>query len=146
MKTIQEIARETRESLRRLISGQVTQTECAETLWELRGYLHRDVERDCLDSILADLSRVFGSIDKIGDYFEPTEERNLNELWKWFISDQSHVRLVEAAIRNYEKTDDLYRSISLALCDKKYEIFEVAKAYIMEIYEDQPDEDEDEDK
>jgi len=143
MKTIQEVATETRKLLCLLKGGLVKlqRAECAETLWDLQVYLANEDERECLERILDNIAGAFGPIDKIEEYFEPTKEDDPNELWEWFISDQSHVRLVEEAIRD-TANNDLYKSISLALLWKDLEIFEAAKAYIMEVFKDQPDDEE----
>lgn len=152
MKTIQEIAEETRDLLNNLKDGSVKlpKAECSKTLWTLRGYLASYDQWNRLDTILANVAGAYQKIDDIDEYFEPTIEDDSNELWGWLICDQSHLRLVEEAIREYyevnpAKTHDLYDSIARALLKKEYEIFWAAKAYIMEVYKDQPDEDEDKD-
>jgi uncharacterized protein YydD (DUF2326 family) len=152
MKTIQQIAGETRELLSNLRSGNVRidKADCSKTLWDLRGYLADDDERNRLDTILANIEFAAQEIEDIDEYFEPTQENDVNELWGWLICNQSHVRLVEQAIQEYSinnpaKTHDLYKSIGRALLEKELEIFGAAKAYIMEEYKNQPD-DEDEDE
>lgn len=152
MKTIQEIAEETRDLLRNLKNGSVKipKSECPTTLWNLRGYLACTDEWNCLDIILANISGESRRIDDIDEYFEPTTEDDSSELWEWFILDQSHVRLVEEVIREYDcvnpaKNHNLYDSIARALLKKECEIFWAVKAHIMEVYKDQPDDDKDED-
>lgn len=149
MKTIQEIAEETRDLLEELKNGsiQLPKDECSVTLWNLRGYLASDDDLNRLDTILANITCESQKIDDI-DEFEPTTEDNVNELWGWFILDQSHVRLVEEVIREYytvnpARSHDLYDSIARALLKKELEIFWAAKAYIMEVYKDQPDNEDD---
>ena len=153
MKTIQEIAKETRELLSDLKNGhvQLPKEECPERLWSLRGYLASDDEWNRLDTILCNIEIAQQELDDIDEYFEPTTEDNVNELWGWLIIDQSHIQLVEESIHEYytvnpAKNHDLYDSIGRALLKKEYEIFLATKAYIMEIYNDRPeDDDEDED-
>lgn len=152
MKTIQEIAEETRDLLQELKNGsiQLPKDECSETLWNLRGYLASADELNRLDTILANITCESQKIDDIDEYFEPKTEDDSNELWGWLICDQSHLRLVEEAIREYyevnpAKNHDLDDSIARALLKKEFEIFWAAKAYIMEVYKDQSDDGEDED-
>lgn len=152
MKSIQEIAEETRELLYNLRTGatKIDKEDCSETLWDLRGYLADSDLRERLDLTLCEIVSAQQDLDDIDEYFEPTTQGNVCRLWEWFIRDQSHARLVEEAIREYHevnpaKNHDLYDSIARALLKKEFEIFWAAKAYIMEVYKAQPDEDEDED-
>lgn len=153
MKSIQEIAEETRELLYNLRTGatRIDKGDCSETLWELRGYLADNDTRERLDSIVWDIAHdPREPLEDINESFEPTTQNNTCTLWKWFILDMSHVRLVEEAIREYHevnpaKNHALDDSIARALLKKEFEIFWAAKAYIMEVYEDQPKDDEDED-
>jgi hypothetical protein len=154
MKSIQDIAKETRNLLYDLRTGaiQLDREDCSEKFWDLREYLADYHERECLDLILSDISGdACEQLDDIDEYFEPAMQHDTVRLWDWLIRDQSHIRLVEEAIHehytvNPAKGHDLYDSIARALWKKEFEIFSAAKAYIMEVYNDQPDEDdEDED-
>ena len=150
METIQEIARQTRELLYNLRTGatRIDKEDCSETLWVLRGYLADSDLRERLDLILCEIeSNAREPLEDIDEYLQPATQTDTCRLWEWLVRGKSHVRLVEEAIREYysvnpAKNHDLYDSIGRALLKKEFEIFWAAKAYIMEVYKNQPDDEE----
>lgn len=70
-----------------------------------------------------------------------------SDLWKWLISDPTHLRQVQehvSRVHELGQEPDLNTCIQFAVWDEWREVFESVKDYLVEEYNAQPDEDDDE--
>lgn len=154
MKTIQEIAEQcyvffNKDYTYNCSFAGIDKVNCPKSLLRLIGYTSDTYLFKFLQFSLDTISKIHESqstpdeMRLSSDWSEPNfTSWGSSDLWQWLISDFSHLDLVQqhiSQVHTLGHNPDLSACIQLAVWDEWTDVFEAVKAYLVEAYNAQPD-------
>lgn len=157
-KSIQEIAKDSVQYFKKFSvhdRNTATQENRSEVFWNVANFAGDKYLRTFLELSLYDIGDINGWGDSTpddmrlsSDWSEPDfPEWTFKPLWEWLTSDSSHLQQVQEHIFECHKSGvepNLDKCIQYAVWDEWRMVFEAVKLYLVEEWEAQPDEEEEE--